>query len=150
MTERGGPVISWNLGGGFFAKKRQICRESFLSSYRFRSDARSGLMQLLAAATTTADKLSAIPADFWLKLALGVVALVVGFIILRKVAGMNKVVLTVLALFFATMGGFNWIYERSEPAWATPFVSVVAGFVPTKAKLVGPAKSPELLAAKKR
>ena len=99
---------------------------------------------------TTADKLSAIPADFWLKLALGVVALVVGFIILRKVAGMNKVVLTVLALFFATMGGFNWIYERSEPAWATPFVSVVAGFVPTKAKLVGPAKSPELLAAEKR
>ncbi len=106
-------------------------------------------MQLLAAATT-ADKLSAVPADFWLKLALGVLALVVATIILRKILGMNKVVLTVLALFFATMGGFNWIYERSEPAWATPFVSVVAGFFPTKAKLVGVAKPAEPLAAKKR
>jgi hypothetical protein len=107
-------------------------------------------MHFLAAATTTADRLRAIPSDVWMKLALGVIGLVIALIILRKVAGMNKVVLTVVALFFATMGGFNWIYERSEPAWATPFVSVVAGFVPTKAKLVGADKPPAPVAAKKR
>ncbi len=89
-------------------------------------------MHLLAAAMTTADKLKEIPPDFWWKMLLVIAGFVVGIIFLRKVARMNKVLLTVVALFVLTMGGFNWIYERNEPAWATPAVSWLGGFFPSK------------------
>lgn len=94
---------------------------------------------LLAAATTTADRLRDIPGEFWWKLALALVAFVALVIFLRKVANMNKVVLTVVCFLIATVVGFNWIYERSEPAWATPVVAWMAGFFPTKGP---PAKQP--------
>ena len=32
----------------------------------------------------------------------------------------------------AVMIGFNWIYERNEPAWATPTVTWLGGFFPGK------------------
>ena len=89
-------------------------------------------MHLLATAMTTAEKLREIPPDFWWKLLLVIAAFVVGIIFLRKVAKMNKVLLTVVALFALAMGGFNWIYERNEPAWATPVVSWLGGFFPSK------------------
>ena len=89
-------------------------------------------MQLLAVATTTADRLREIPGDFWLKLLLAVAALIAVIIFLRKVAKMNKVVLTVGVLFTVTMAGFNWIYERNEPKWATPAVNWLSGFFPSK------------------
>lgn len=89
-------------------------------------------MLLLAATTTTADRLREIPAEFWWKMALALLVLVALVIFLRKVANMNKVVLTVVCFLIATVVGFNWIYERSEPAWATPVVAWLAGFFPTK------------------
>lgn len=84
------------------------------------------------AATTTVDKLKEIPPDFWWKTLLAVVALVVFILFLRKVAKMNKVVLGVVVMIVFTVVGFNWIYERNEPAWATPVVNWLAGFFPTK------------------
>lgn len=90
-------------------------------------------MQFLAAATT-ADKLKEIPVDFWWKLGLGVLALIVLVVLLRKVAKMNKVVLTVVVFVILTVVGFNWIYERSEPAWATPVVEWLSGFFPSKGR----------------
>jgi hypothetical protein len=89
-------------------------------------------MQFVAAAITTADKLKDIPTDFWLKLLLAVAALVVAIIFLRKVAKMNKVVLTIVVLIVLTTVGFNWIFERNEPKWATPAVSWLGGFFPNK------------------
>ena len=89
-------------------------------------------MHLLAAATTTADKLRDIPVDFWLKALLAIAAFVVAILVLRKVAQVNKVVLAVVAVFVVTMVGFNWIFERNEPAWATPAVSWIGGFFPSK------------------
>ena len=89
-------------------------------------------MQLLAVATTTADKLREIPGDFWLKLLLAVAAFIAVIIFLRKVAKMNKVVLTVVSFITLTVVGFNWIYERNEPKWATPAVNWLSGFFPSK------------------
>lgn len=89
-------------------------------------------MQIIAIATTTADRLGEIPGDFWLKLALGILALVVLTVVLRKIAGVNKVVLSVVVLFALAMVGFTWIYERNEPRWATPVVSWLGGFLPSK------------------
>ena|SRR6187402_2247118 len=96
-------------------------------------------MLLLAAATTTLDRLRDIPGEFWLRLAFAIVVFVGMIIFLRKVAKMNKVVLTVVGGFVAAMIGFNWIYERNEPAWATPVVGWMSGFFPSKGV---PAKAP--------
>lgn len=77
-------------------------------------------------------RLEAIPPAIWLRIGLAVLALVAAVIILRKVAKMNKVVLAVIVFLVATFVGFNWIYQRNEPAWATPVVAKLAGFFPTK------------------
>ncbi len=93
-------------------------------------------MSFFAAATTTGqttlDRLRDIPPDVWLKLGLGVLAIIVAVIVLRKLAKMNKFILGFLVLLGLTFLGFNWIYERNEPAWATPFVQAVAGFFPAR------------------
>ncbi len=87
---------------------------------------------LAAASVSSADKLRAIPAEFWLKLFLVIVALAAFVVFLRKIAQMNKAVAGVVALLIATFVGFNWIYERNEPRWATPVVGWLGGFFPSK------------------
>jgi hypothetical protein len=90
-------------------------------------------MQFLAAATKSAsERAGGIPMDVWLKLGVGIGALILAVVVLRKLAKVNKVVLTVVVLLVLSFVGFNWIYERNEPAWATPVVQWLAGFLPTK------------------
>jgi hypothetical protein len=84
---------------------------------------------------TTFEKLQAIPMDFWWKIGLGVALVFGAVIVLRKVAKTNKVILGVVAFVVVTVVGFNWIYERNEPAWATPVVKWLAGFFPSKGKI---------------
>ena len=67
-----------------------------------------------------------------MKLGLAVLVLVGLVFFLRKVAKMNKVVVSVVSFLIVTIVGFNWVYERSEPEWATPVVNFLAGFFPTK------------------
>ena len=106
------------------------------------------LMNFLAALAaptvpaTTLDRLKAVPPEFWLRLGVAVVAIIALVFFLRKVAKMNKVVLTVVTFIVVTVVGFNWIYERSEPAWATPFVSFLSGFLPSKGPPPKVAKPP--------
>ena len=50
---------------------------------------------------------------------------------------MNKAVLGAIFFVVVTVMGFNWIYERNEPSWATPVVEVFAGFFPSKGKHPG-------------
>jgi hypothetical protein len=87
---------------------------------------------LFIAAATALDKLKQIPPQFWWKLGLAVLALVVLVFVLRKVAGMNKIVLAIVTLVIVSIVGFNWIYERNEPAFLTPIVDRIAGFFPAK------------------
>jgi hypothetical protein len=94
-------------------------------------------MLLLAATTaaTSAEKLRAIPKEFWIRMLIAVAIIVAVVIVLRKVAKMNKAVLAVIVLMGCSFVGFNWIYERTEPKWATPAVNFLAGFLPSKGKL---------------
>lgn len=88
---------------------------------------------LLAVANSTAlEKLKQIPAAFWLKIGIAVLAIVLVVMLMRKLAGANKVVVAVVVLLVLSMVGFSWIYERNEPAWATPVVEKVANFFPAK------------------
>jgi uncharacterized membrane protein len=89
-----------------------------------------------AANTSTAlERLSQIPMEFWLKFSFAVVAIIIAVLVLRKLAHVNKAVLAIVAGVFVTAMGFSWIYERNEPHWATPAVSFVADFFPSKGML---------------
>jgi energy-coupling factor transporter transmembrane protein EcfT len=92
-------------------------------------------MQFLAAATLSknaADRLRDIPPEFWVKIGLGILIIVAVVVALRKLAKVNKVVLSIIVLLVVSIIGFNWIYERNEPAWATPAVKWLANYFPTK------------------
>jgi hypothetical protein len=92
---------------------------------------------LIAAASTApaAEKLRHIPMDFWWRIGVAVLAIVAAVILLRKLARVNKVVLAVVVLVVLSIIGFNWIYERNEPAWATPVIEKIAEFLPSKAMI---------------
>jgi len=90
---------------------------------------------LLATTLSTADKLRQIPTEFWLRFGAAVLVVIATVVVLRKIAKVNKVVLAVIVGLLTTIIGFNWIYERNEPPWATPAVSWMAGFFPSKGKL---------------
>jgi hypothetical protein len=94
------------------------------------------LLFLAAAAAhqTTAEKLRAIPTEFWIKLGAGIAVIVLVVILLRRIAAANKVLLGVGTFVVLTIVGFNWIYERNEPAWATPVVQWLAEFFPSKGR----------------
>ena len=97
-------------------------------------------MHTLAAALITgqqaaAEKLQQIPTEFWVKIGLGILVIVVTVILLRKIAKANKLMLTVGVFLVVTIVGFNWIYERNEPTWATPAIQWLAGFFPSKGKV---------------
>ena len=78
------------------------------------------------------EKLQRVPVQFWLKAALAIVIFIVGVIALKKIAGMNKAILGAIVFVLFTVIGFRWIYERNEPAWATPVVEKLANFFPSK------------------
>lgn len=90
------------------------------------------LLFAAAAAPTALEKLKQIPPAFWMKVGIAVLALVLLVLLIKKVAGMNKVVVAVIVLILLSSVGFNWIYQRTEPAWATPVVEKLAGFFPSK------------------
>jgi hypothetical protein len=85
--------------------------------------------------SAAADRLHHIPSQVWEQLGIAVLALIIAVIVLRKIARANKVVMVIVVLFAASMVGFNWIYERNEPQWATPAVSFLSGWFPSKGKI---------------
>lgn len=85
-----------------------------------------------AAQPTGLDKLKHIPLAFWLKIGLAVLVVVALVLLLRKVAQMNKFILAGIVFLVCVFVGFNWVYQRNEPSWATPVVSKLADFLPSK------------------
>jgi len=86
------------------------------------------MLVLAASALETAQN---IPPATWLKLGIGIAALVVVFIVLQKIARMNKIVLSVLVLVVVSVFFFSWVYKRNEPKWMTPIVEKIAPFFPS-------------------
>ena len=87
---------------------------------------------LAAAQAAPLQKLQKVPPEFWWKMGIGVLVLIVVVIVLRKLAHVNKMVLGVVVFIAVSIVGFSWIYDRNEPAWATPVVEKLAQFFPTK------------------
>jgi len=87
---------------------------------------------MLLFAVTTIEKLKQIPKHFWINAAIVILGLVAVVIIFRKIKEMNKIVLGLLIAIIVVLVGFNWVYNRNEPKFLTPFVDMVAPFLPTK------------------
>jgi hypothetical protein len=83
-------------------------------------------------AASTLDKIKQIPFAVWWKLGVAVAAVILLIVVLRKVAQVNKVVLTIVVLIVISIVGFSWIYERNEPKVLTPIVDKIAPFFPAK------------------
>lgn len=91
---------------------------------------------LLAAATTTLEKMQAVPMKVWLNVGMAVLIFVAIIILIRKAADMNKVVLSAIIFVILTSVGFNWVYARNEPKFMTPFIEPLAKFFPSAEKQV--------------
>lgn len=96
---------------------------------------------MLLLAVSTLDKLKDVPRNVWLILGGIVLGLILLIVILRKLAHVNKLVLTVVVLFCLSVFFFSWVYERNEPAFMTPVIDKVAPFFPTKDAYGGKQKS---------
>ena len=90
------------------------------------------LLAIVESHSAALGKLEGIPREFWLKIGIAVLVLVGLVVAARKLAHVNKVVLAVILVIVFSTVGFNWIYQRNEPAWATPVVSKLADFFPSK------------------
>jgi uncharacterized membrane protein YjdF len=93
------------------------------------------MMPLLAEATqklTPLQKIGNVSGQFWLKLILCVIAVSLLLWFFRVLKGANKIILVIVLTVIVAIVGFNWVYERNEPEWATPFVSTLAQWLPTK------------------
>ncbi|HSI09934.1 MAG TPA: hypothetical protein VK985_15205 [Rariglobus sp.] len=93
-------------------------------------------MSLLLAATTTLEKLQAVPFKVWVNVGMAIFIFVAVIILIRKAADMNKVVLSAIIFIILTSVGFNWIYARNEPKFMTPFIDPIAKFFPSAEKQV--------------
>ncbi len=88
-----------------------------------------GHMTLFAASAL--DTLKTLPPATWLKIGIAVASLLAAVFILRKVAGMNKVIMGVVGFVVVTVVFFSWVYNRNEPKFMTPLIEKLAPFFPS-------------------
>ncbi|GAB5562593.1 MAG: hypothetical protein SynsKO_42400 [Synoicihabitans sp.] len=87
---------------------------------------------MLLLATTTLEKLQAVPTRFWINAAIFILGGWLTIMLLRHAARMNKMVLTMIIVVSVTTVGFQWIWERNEPRFLTPYINIVAPLFPSK------------------
>jgi MFS superfamily sulfate permease-like transporter len=86
-------------------------------------------MHLLA--VTALEKASQISPATWVKIGIGVAAVIVAFVLLKRLARMNKVVMGVMIFVVVVVVFFSWVYNRNEPRFLTPVVEKIAPFFPS-------------------
>ena len=90
------------------------------------------VIMLILLAVTTLEKLQAVPQRFWINAAIFIIGGWLAIMLLRHAAQMNKVILEMIILVSTTTVGFQWIWERNEPRFLTPYVNLIAPFFPSK------------------
>jgi len=90
--------------------------------------------RFFAAQLSTWEKLKHVPKDTWINLGICVLAVVIIIRLWRALKKFND-----YAPYIATVVAMcgimaYWVYERTEPAFLTPVVEPLTGFLPTKAK----------------
>ena len=86
---------------------------------------------MLLFAVTAIEKLKTMPPDFWLKVGIGVVAVIVAIFVFRRVMKMNKIIASIIVFVAVSIVFFSWVYNRNEPKFLTPLVERIAPFFPS-------------------
>jgi glucan phosphoethanolaminetransferase (alkaline phosphatase superfamily) len=86
---------------------------------------------MLLFAVTAMEKLKTMPPDFWLKVGIGVVAVIVAIFVFRRVMKMNKIIASIIVFVAVSIVFFSWVYNRNEPKFLTPLVERIAPFFPS-------------------
>lgn len=81
-------------------------------------------------AVSAIDTLKTLPPDTWMKIGIAVASLIIAVVVLRKLAGVNKIIMGVAIFVVVTVVFFSWIYNRNEPKFMTPIVEKLAPFFP--------------------
>lgn len=92
---------------------------------------------MLLFAATALEKLQTVPKAFWFNALMAVGGFIVVVVLIRIAARMNKFVLGMIVFLFATVVCFQWIFERNEPKFLTPYVEKIAPFFPSKIDYYG-------------
>ncbi|HKB89933.1 MAG TPA: hypothetical protein VKC60_05385 [Opitutaceae bacterium] len=87
-------------------------------------------MQLLA--SSALNRLEAVPPHAWLNIGGVILVVLLTVALVRRVAEMNRLVLTLLVSMVGSMFFFQWIYNRNEPAFLTSTINRLAPFFPGK------------------
>ncbi len=97
---------------------------------------------MLFLATSALEKAQSIPPATWLKLGIGVAAIIAVVVVLRAVAKMNKIILGVGVFVVVSIVFFSWIYNRNEPKWMSPVIDKIAPFFPSAGSYQDKRRSP--------
>lgn len=81
-------------------------------------------------AVSAIDTLKTLPPDTWMKIGIAVASLIIAVVVLRKLAGVNKIIMGVAIFVVVTVVFFSWIYNRNEPKFMTPIVEKLAPLFP--------------------
>lgn len=81
-------------------------------------------------AASAIDTLKTLPPDTWMKIGIAVASLIIAVVVLRKLAGVNKIIMGVAIFVVVTVVFFSWIYNRNEPKFMTPIVEKLAPLFP--------------------
>ena len=82
-------------------------------------------------AVTALEKMKTLPPDVWLKIGIGVAAVVIAMFVFRRIMKLNKVIAGVVIFVVVTVVFFSWVYNRNEPRFMTPIVERIAPFFPS-------------------
>jgi len=87
---------------------------------------------MLLFASGALSRVKDIPVEVWKYLAISIAVIAAVVIVMRKLAGTNKIWLTIVGGVVFMIVGFQCIYERNEPKFLTPVVNKIAPFFPSK------------------
>jgi membrane-bound ClpP family serine protease len=87
---------------------------------------------MLVLAVTAFDKLRHLPRRDLVNVGLFILVLIIGIVLIKLSARMNKWVLFGILFVTTIVVGLAWVYERNEPKFLTPVIDQIAPFFPTK------------------
>jgi hypothetical protein len=79
-------------------------------------------------AVTALEAMKELPPKVWMKIGIGVVALIVVLVVVPKILKMNKIILGVIVFVASTIIFFSWVSQRNEPKFLTPVLDHLAPF----------------------
>jgi len=86
---------------------------------------------MLVFAASALETMKTLPPATWAKIGIAFAAVIVAFVLIKRIAGMNKLVLGAVVVVGTVIMFFSWVYNRNEPKFLTPFVDMIAQFVPS-------------------